>query len=182
MLVNGTSDDANLAAGDKEALAEEFKEMDANGDGKITKQELVSFMSKKTKCDDLKQFENLFESVDYDGDGSLSYEELMMVAVNRKLMQKEERLWEVFSEIDVNNDGDVCPPFLLIILVHCRRCRLVSSARLLLLFLISCFCDTQVSIEEIAKALQIPLDDAKEMIKDVDTNNVRCARSGDVSD
>ena len=73
------------------------------------KQELVAFMSKKTQCDDLKQFENLFDSVDYDGDGSLSYEELMMVAVNRKLMQKEERLWEVFSEIDVNNDGDVCP-------------------------------------------------------------------------
>ena len=32
-----------------------------------------------------------------------------------------------------------------------------------------------MSIDEIAKALKIPLDDAKEMIKDVDTNNVGSA-------
>jgi len=86
-----------------------FQEIDANGDGVITKEELKQAFLKQGLQDSelLLQVEEVFRTSDLDGDGTLSYEELVMTAVQRKLHAKEERLWEAFCRFDKDLDGSI---------------------------------------------------------------------------
>lgn len=82
-----------------------FKELDADGNGKITVTELSHAMEKAGSNARNEEILALLTSADIDGDGTLSYEELLMTSVGRKISAKEERLWEAFSKVDLNHDG-----------------------------------------------------------------------------
>jgi len=100
----------SLSADEVETLKKTFKEIDANGDGTITIDELKTAMNSRTDMKmSTEEIEKLLKVADVDGDGKLSYDELVMTSVQRKLNAKEERLWEAFCKLDLNGDGKVTP-------------------------------------------------------------------------
>lgn len=84
------------------ALRDQFKKLDKNGDGFISKEELAEGLG-ATAADVAK----LIALADQDGDGNLSYKELLMTAVNRKLRATEERLYTAFQKFDKDGDGTI---------------------------------------------------------------------------
>ncbi|MES1910277.1 MAG: hypothetical protein MHM6MM_002902 [Cercozoa sp. M6MM] len=87
-----------------------FEQMDADGDGTITRQEMCVHMKQalQRSLTDA-ELEKIFANADFDGDGGLSYEELCMVSVARRLEAKEDRLWRAFRQLDVDGDGRISP-------------------------------------------------------------------------
>jgi len=100
-----------LSEDDVTALKRSFAEMDENGDGEITVDELKKAMSKQTGLfkGELKgdEVQRILKMADVNGDGVLNFQELMMTCVSRKLKNKEERLWEAFCKLDLNGDGKI---------------------------------------------------------------------------
>jgi len=100
-----------LSEDDVAALKKSFTEMDENGDGEITVDELKRAMTKHSglfkgelKSDEVQR---ILKMADVNGDGVLNFQELMMTCVSRKLQNKEERLWEAFCKLDLNGDGKI---------------------------------------------------------------------------
>jgi len=91
------------------SLKRVFHEIDANGDGQITAEELREAFKRQGLQDAgvLTQVDSLMKLADVNGDGVLSYEELVMTSVQRKLQNKEERLWEAFCKFDKDLDGSI---------------------------------------------------------------------------
>jgi calcium-dependent protein kinase len=91
------------------SLKRVFHEIDANGDGQITAEELREAFKRQGLQDAavLSQVDSLMKMADVNGDGVLSYEELVMTSVQRKLQNKEERLWEAFCKFDKDLDGSI---------------------------------------------------------------------------
>jgi calcium-dependent protein kinase len=90
-------------------LAQMFAEIDINGDGLITPDELVIAFKKQGIDDEkvLARVKELMKSADTDGDGALSYNELLLASVQKKLAAKEERLWQAFCKFDKDLDGTI---------------------------------------------------------------------------
>jgi Ca2+-binding EF-hand superfamily protein len=70
-----------------------FEEVDTNGDGKITQDELDAHRAAK------------FAESDTDGDGVLSAEELTAAADAKKADRKEKRLERMIKHLDADGDG-----------------------------------------------------------------------------
>jgi len=89
------------------SLAQMFREIDANGDGRITPDELVTAFRKQgfDEQKTLSRVTELMTAADVDGDGSLSYNELLLASVQRKLLAKEERVWQAYCKFDKDMDG-----------------------------------------------------------------------------
>jgi calcium-dependent protein kinase len=88
-----------------DALSKTFQEIDKDGNGQITLQELNEAVSRGVSGVSVDKVKDLLRIADVDGDGELSYDELLMTTLNRKLKDKEERLWNVFCKLDLNGDG-----------------------------------------------------------------------------
>ncbi len=86
VAITGTS---VLAAGPKDREPVSFQELDANGDGQLTQEEMEAHRAQR------------FSKADTDGDGKLSVEE-MQAAVQQKA---NERVTKLFEKHDANKDG-----------------------------------------------------------------------------
>ncbi len=86
VAITGTS---VLAAGPKDREPVSFQELDANGDGQITRDEMTAHRNAR------------FTTADTDGDGQLSVEEMQAAAQKRS----DERITKMFEEHDANADG-----------------------------------------------------------------------------
>jgi len=95
----------SMSDAELEHLRKVFKELDEDGNGKITVTELSHAMEKAGTVARKEELLALLKAADVDGDGTLSYEELLLTSVGRKLSAKEERLWSAFSKVDLNRDG-----------------------------------------------------------------------------
>lgn len=86
VAITGTS---VLAAGPRDREPVSFQEMDANGDGQLTQEEMDAHRSQR------------FSKADSDGDGRLSVEEMQAAAQQKA----NDRVTEMFEEHDANKDG-----------------------------------------------------------------------------
>ncbi|WP_170758916.1 EF-hand domain-containing protein [Ruegeria lacuscaerulensis] len=86
VAITGTS---VLAAGPRDREPVTFQELDANGDGQVTQEEMESHRTQR------------FTETDTDGDGKLSVEEVQ--AAGQK--KASERATRMFERYDANNDG-----------------------------------------------------------------------------
>lgn len=109
-VVLGTMTDL-LSEQELAMLKQTFESIDTDGNGVITKDELMEAMkqhdseNKEEGGMSTQIVAKLMEFADVDGDGQLSYKELISVVVQRKMSNKEERIWEAFCRFDLNGDG-----------------------------------------------------------------------------
>ncbi len=86
IAVTGTS---VLAAGPKDRAPVSFQELDANGDGQVTKEEMEAHRNAR------------FTTADTDGDGQLSVQEMQAAAQQNA----NDRVTKMFEKHDANGDG-----------------------------------------------------------------------------
>ena len=82
-----------LTKSEKENLAKIFKAIDKNGDGKLSKEEIMEgygkYFGKHMEKEDIEQ---MFDSVDIDKSGFIDYSEFVIAAMNEKTLLTNEKL------------------------------------------------------------------------------------------
>ena len=83
-------------------IKEYFVEIDKNGDGILTLEEVEEVMKgnghKKTA-------QKIFKLMDYEKNNMISYEEFIKAVIDRKRMKSEENIKRCFDAIDTKKDG-----------------------------------------------------------------------------
>ena len=90
-----------LSKAEKENLAKIFKAIDKNGDGKLSKEEIMDgydqFFGKNLDKNDI---EKMFDSVDIDKSGYIDYSEFVIAAMNEKQLLTNDKLHTAFKMFD----------------------------------------------------------------------------------
>lgn len=97
-----------ISKSEKERLAKIFKAIDKNGDGKLSKDEILEgYEEHFGKHLDEDELDNLFNSVDIDGSGFIDYSEFIMATMNEKKNISEEKLRASFKTFDKDGNGTI---------------------------------------------------------------------------
>ena len=95
-----------LSKQEKENLARIFKAIDKNGDGKLSKEEILEgydqFFGKHL---DKEEVEKMFDAVDIDKSGFIDYSEFVIAAMNEKQLLTNEKLQSAFKMFDKDGSG-----------------------------------------------------------------------------
>ena len=90
-------------------LKELFKELDTDGNGVLTVEEIKKGLQKKQQDGGstilTEEIMKTFDSVDTDKSGKIDYTEFLAVTMEKKLYLKEEKLYAAFKLFDKNGDG-----------------------------------------------------------------------------
>jgi calcium-dependent protein kinase len=90
-----------LTKSEKENLGKIFKAIDVNGDGKLSKDEILEgytkFFGKTMEREDILK---MFDSVDIDKSGFIDYSEFVVAAMNEKTLLTDEKLHSAFKMFD----------------------------------------------------------------------------------
>ena len=85
-----------------------FNQIDLNGDGKISEQELYQGLSKRLKSDTLEEdVKKIFQNLDMDDSGTIEYEEFIRAAVSKEKFMGENVLRFAFKFFDKDNSGKI---------------------------------------------------------------------------
>ena len=95
-----------LTKAEKENLAKIFKAIDKNGDGKLSKEEILEgydvFFGKNLDKVDI---EKMFDAVDIDRSGYIDYSEFVIATMNEKQLLTNEKLQSAFKMFDKDGSG-----------------------------------------------------------------------------
>jgi calcium-dependent protein kinase len=99
-----------ISKSEKEKLGKIFKSLDANGDGKLSKEEIhdgyEDHFGKLLNEDEL---DKLFNDVDTDKSGFIDYSEFIVATMSSKKNMSEEKLTAAFKLFDKDNNGTISP-------------------------------------------------------------------------
>ncbi|PNW87243.1 hypothetical protein CHLRE_02g114750v5 [Chlamydomonas reinhardtii] len=82
-----------------------FMDIDADGSGSITVDELREALMKKGTNIPAEELERIMAQADISGDGTLDYEEFLAATMNLAKLEHEEHLYMAFRFFDANDDG-----------------------------------------------------------------------------
>ena len=89
-------------------LSKLFKDLDENGSGTITKDELLAGYSKIMDPEVAqKQVENMFKAVDVNGSGTIGYTEFIQAAVDKNKLFTKENIKQAFEVFDKDGNGKI---------------------------------------------------------------------------
>ena len=95
-----------LSKAEKENLARIFKALDKNGDGKLSKEEILGgyeeFFGKHIGIEEVDQ---MFKAVDIDNNGFIDYSEFVIASMNEKQLLTNEKLSAAFKMFDKDGSG-----------------------------------------------------------------------------
>jgi calcium-dependent protein kinase len=90
------------------ALTESFAAMDTNGDGVLSREELINAYSKTmTREQAIYTVNRVMRMVDFDGSGNIDYSEFMFASMDRQMLLSESNLATAFSLFDSENSGKI---------------------------------------------------------------------------
>ena len=88
-------------------LEKQFKEWDKNGDGVLSKEEIVEGYRKTYGTVDDNDIDNMIKSIDLDGNGVIDYNEFLTCSMNKEKILKNENLELCFKAFDSDNSGKI---------------------------------------------------------------------------
>lgn len=95
-----------ISQDDIHQLTNAFKILDKNGDGKVSKDELlVIYKEIVGGVNPEKEVENIMRNVDVDGSGFIDYTEFIQASLNREIMFSKENLMKAFGMFDKDGNG-----------------------------------------------------------------------------
>ena len=92
---------------ERNELAKQFKEWDKNGDGVLSKQEIMDGYKKAYGKADENEIDNMIKSVDLDGNGVIDYNEFLSCALNKEKILSRENLEYCFKAFDLDGSGSI---------------------------------------------------------------------------
>jgi len=93
---------------DLEEMRKAFIEFDSNGDGKLTREELINGLLKvKTPTEAKNEVDRIMTMIDNDNNGYIEYEEFLRASLNKDKLLTDENLLSVFELFDKDKSGKV---------------------------------------------------------------------------
>lgn len=91
-----------------ENLEKIFKAIDENGDGKLSKQEILDGWEKHlgTPINE-EEVDKMFAQIDTDGNGTIDYTEFVVATMNEKQLLSEDKLQAAFKMFDKDGSGAI---------------------------------------------------------------------------
>merc|ERR1712187_301344 len=89
------------------ALRETFMQLDGNGDGKLTVNEMKEGIQKAGLKEIPADLQQIMEEVDSDGSGVIDYTEFLAATLDKKVYMAEDVCWAAFRIFDRNGDGKI---------------------------------------------------------------------------
>lgn len=95
---------------ERERVRKIFRQIDINGDGMISREEMRKAFDKSDNREflqDLTKFNSLFDSIDKDKSGYIDYSEFLLASMNIEATLSEEKLECAFQLLDYDNSGKI---------------------------------------------------------------------------
>ena len=91
----------------KKQMLETFQKIDKDGDGFLTRQELMSHFNEIDMNYTRDEVNHLFDLMDTDGDNQVSFDEFVAATVNKERMLTEENIFQTFRKFDKDQNGKI---------------------------------------------------------------------------
>lgn len=88
-------------------LGKVFKQIDKNGDGMISLDELKHALDSRKEKSDLLELKKLMDSLDTDKSGSINYTEFIASCLEQSVLHRQDNIVAAFRLLDVDGDGKV---------------------------------------------------------------------------
>ena len=97
-----------LSKEEKNDLLELFQQFDANGDGVLSKEEILNGYRQLMPFDDAeKEVERIMNEVDIDKSGTIDYNEFVLATINKQKLLNKEKLEATFKMFDKDGSGTI---------------------------------------------------------------------------
>ena len=97
-----------LSKEEKNDLLELFQQFDTNGDGVLTKEEILNGYKTIMPFDDAeKEVERIMNEVDIDKSGTIDYNEFVLATINKQKLLNKEKLEATFKMFDKDGSGSI---------------------------------------------------------------------------
>jgi calcium-dependent protein kinase len=106
-----------VGAEDIRQTKEIFKALDADGDGKLSRSELLAGYNKALTSENAEDaVDRIMQQVDTDGNGFIEYSEFLKAAIDKELMMTGNNLKVAFEMFDKDGNGKISPDELRMVL------------------------------------------------------------------
>ncbi len=99
-----------MSKDERESLARVFKQLDVNGDGQLSKEEIKNgYRIHYGRNITDKEIDAMFDAVDTNHSGFIDYTEFVVASANEKMLLSNERIMGAFRMFDKDNSGMIAP-------------------------------------------------------------------------
>ena len=92
---------------ERNELEKQFKEWDTNGDGVLSREEIINGYKKAYGKVDENEIDNMIKSIDLDGNGVIDYNEFLVCSMNKEKILRNDNLRICFNEFDTDHSGKI---------------------------------------------------------------------------